>query len=104
MMSVVNYTCNRFFHTVPTYLFTLCIKTAIPTRNALQDLSRSCKTYPEQTFKNLIRVFLQDLERFLQESYKICKKCLKILPDSCQILDMIFLVGKKQHKTTKASS
>ena len=31
-------------------------------------------------------VFLQDLERFLQESYKICKKCSKVLPDSCQIL------------------
>ena len=34
-------------------------------------------------------VFLQDLERFLQESYKICKKCSKILPDSCQILAKI---------------
>ena len=66
---------------------------------------------PGQTFKNLIRVFLQDLcknltrscknyllyvrsyknvlIRFLQESYKICKKHSKILPDSCQILDKI---------------
>ena len=49
-----------------------------------RDLSRSCKTYPEQT-----GVFLQDLERFLQESYKICKKCSAgFLLRSC----MIFLV------------
>ena len=32
---------------------------------------------------------MQDLERFLQESYKICKKRSKILPDSCRILAKI---------------
>ena len=60
-----------------------------PTRNVLQDLSRSCKIYPEQTFKNLIRVFLQDLERFLQESYKILQEQLRsyknLLECSCKI-------------------
>ena len=44
---------------------------AHPTRNV--DLSRSCNL-PRQTLKNLIRVFLQDLERFLQESYKILQE------------------------------
>ena len=44
---------------------------------------------PGQTFKNLIRIFLQDLERFLQGSYKICKKRSKFLQGSCQILDKI---------------
>ena len=64
---------------------------------------------PGHTFKILIRVFLQDLERFLQESSRSCKNylvrsyknvlirflqesykiCSKILPDSCQILDKI---------------
>ena len=43
-------------------------------------LARSVKNMqdlPEQTFKNLIRVFLQDLERFLQESYKILQELNK---------------------------
>ena len=46
---------------------------------------------PGQIFKNLIRVFLQDLEIFLQESYKILQELpSKILQEcSCKILARI---------------
>ena len=53
---------------------------------------------PGQTFKNLIRIFLQDLERVLHESYKILQELPKVrsykfvlvtLQESCRILDQI---------------
>ena len=75
-----------------TTLIIPCVTSTIDGRYSYTLLEMSCKIMqdlPGQTLKNRIRIFLQDLERFLQESYKICKKRSKILPDSCQILAKI---------------
>ena len=43
-------------------------------------LARSVKIMqdlPGQTLKHLLRIFLQDLERFMQESYKILQELPK---------------------------
>ena len=54
---------------------------SIPTRNVLQDLS--IMHLPEQKFKNLTRIFLQDLEKFLQESYKILQELPSKILQEC---------------------
>ena len=63
-----------------------------------RDHARLAWTNVQKSYKSNLARILQELPskilqecsyKILPESYKICKKRLKILPDSCQVLDKI---------------